>query len=528
MRAQQRPQLSTRLPLTRLSLQSAAFALVMLSFAGCSRDLSEMLGPLLEAPASSRPRIISSNPSESGGAYNPSLPVYVDFDRQMDAFSTERAFSLTGAGKSSGEFRWIGNRLVYDLIAPLDPGIAFVLRVSGSAKSASNAPLEVDYIVHFISGSTIAAPVVLSNTPSANSQAVPQNSNITLVFSRSMNRESVEQAFRINPAVPGAFLWSANDTTMTFQPYSDLQAPVRYSISLGTTATDREGISLHTALSFSFQTGDDLTRPTIQEIREQGAIAALTDGFDGVQKESPLVITFSEPMQATDTEKAISLVRRHDQASVKLQSFWSPTFQSLTIKAEPELIPETDYRLTISTAAKDRSTNALLEDYRLDFRVSNAAGAVNSEFMRLDHAEKTSPEDVQSIGLSSDEETLLSVDGSDLATSGAAGVTAQIVLDFSHSLTPASLPECFSISKVLGSHPASGRILGIAIQNNGALTDSRVVLTIGGLGAGNEYRLRITGGKESTRSIKSTEQPGENPTYLKDSIILNLRIEDIP
>lgn len=508
------------------SLVSLVIAAVLLS--NCSRDLNDILAPLFEAPASSRPRVISSNPSETGGAYNPSLSIFVDFDREMDAFSTERAFSITGAGKSSGELRWIGNRLAYDLTSPLVPGIAFVLRVNGSAKSITNAPMEVDYIVHFISGSTIEAPVVLSNTPFANSQAVPPDGSIVIVFSRSMNRESVEQAFTINPATYGAFSWSGNDSIMTFQPYSELQRPVRYSIGLGSSATDKEGIALHNPLSFSFQTGDDLTRPTITDIREQGAIGALVDGYDGVFKESPFVISFSEPMLAMDTEKAISMIRRHDGASVKLQSFWNPAFQSLTVSPESDLIPETQYRLSISTTAKDQNSNALLDSYRIDFRVSNNAGAVNSDYMRLSNAEKTSPGAVQSIDPSTDITNILLIDGSDLATSGAAGATGKIVLNFSHSIDPASLPESISIEKVLGSHPASGRILGITLQNNGPLVDARVVLTIGGLGSGNEYRLRIGGGNRLTRSIKSREQIGETSTYLERDITLNLRIEDIP
>jgi len=502
---------------------------VLTAVFSCNRSPNDVLSPLFEAPASSRPRVISSNPSEEGGAYDPALPVYVDFDREMDVFSTERAFSLSGAGNTSGEFRWIGNRLVYDLVTPLDPGIAFVLRVTGSAKSTNNAPLETDFIVHFITGSTIEAPVVLSSTPSANSQAVSPDSSIVITFSRPMNRQSVEKAFSMNPSTYGGFTWDADDTIMTFQPYSDLQSPLRYSVSLGTSAHDTEGIVLHAPLSFSFQTGEDLTRPTILEIREQGAISPLTNEYDGVQKEGPFIITFSEPMSPADTDKAISLIQREDGSSVSLQRSWSSTFEQLTIDPDPDLRPETTYRLSVSTAAKDVASNALLETYHMDFTVSNASGAINSDYLRLVHAEKTSPDSIQTIDPSPDKTTVITISGSDLATSGSSGANGEFTFDFSHSLDPPSLPESISISRVLGSHPASGRILGIALQNNGPLSNARVVLTIGGLGEGNEYRLRLNGGKSlNHRSLSSVMQFSENATYMQDAVILNLRVQASP
>ncbi len=497
--------------------------LTLLAVTGCSE---KALAPLFDLSTSSPPKIISSNPSEHSGSYNPLLPIYVDFDQAMDAFSTEAAFSLSGSSIPEGSMRWVGNRLIYDLHAPLPPGAPFVLRVNESAKSIQDVALKQDFIVHFVAGSTVEAPTILSHSPAANAQGVSDDSTIVVRFSRPMDPTSVEQSFRITPATHGSIGWNADNTVLTFQPYVHLQSPARYSVHVGTAATDAEGIALHLPFTFAFQTGTDMVRPAVLDIREQGTLTPLSDGYDGVQKESAFVITFSEPMLAFDTERAISLIRRSDGASVPLQKQWSSSMQSLTIQPESNLIPETEYRLTITSAA-DQQGNLLFQHVHRTFRISNAGGAINSNYLRLLHARIPAPPADQTIPLSG-HTTVVTVPGSDLATSGSSGAASQLVLEFSHSLDPGSLPESVSIQKTLGSHPASGRLLGIELQN-GSLHATRLLVTIGGLGAGNEYRFVISGRNQGAgRSLYSVSQIGESPTYLEEDIVFNLRVEAGP
>jgi glycosidase len=61
-------------------------------------------------------------------------------------------------------------------------------------------------------------PVVVSNYPAHSAAAVPTWSPIVLQFSKPMDTNSVQGAFRISPSVSGAFNWSAANDTMTFTP----------------------------------------------------------------------------------------------------------------------------------------------------------------------------------------------------------------------------------------------------------------------------------------------------------------------
>ncbi len=80
-------------------------------------------------------------------------------------------------------------------------------------------------------------PTVIANSPTGFSE--PVDSRITVTFSRDMDRNSVQSAFAINPDVPGAFSWNGN--TMSYIPTIPLEAGIRYSVTIRSTAMDSTG-----------------------------------------------------------------------------------------------------------------------------------------------------------------------------------------------------------------------------------------------------------------------------------------------
>ena len=63
-------------------------------------------------------------------------------------------------------------------------------------------------------------PVITTSDPRQSETAVPTSSSIVLQFSKSMDTNSVQKAFSIDPAVGGTFRWSSGKDTMTFSPVS--------------------------------------------------------------------------------------------------------------------------------------------------------------------------------------------------------------------------------------------------------------------------------------------------------------------
>ena len=77
---------------------------------------------------------------------------------------------------------------------------------------------------------------------------------IVIPFTEPMNRTSVELAFSITPDMSGAYLWSADSTTLTFLPGQPLDPGTTYSVSVAQSAKDLAGNPLPQTSTFQFTT----------------------------------------------------------------------------------------------------------------------------------------------------------------------------------------------------------------------------------------------------------------------------------
>ncbi len=90
------------------------------------------------------------------------------------------------------------------------------------------------------------------------SRPVGANTNLTpwivVTFSEPMDRISVEQAFSINPAIDGTFVWSSDSRVMTFVPTRDLESGATYFVVIDPTARDLAGNTMMQSKTFQFST----------------------------------------------------------------------------------------------------------------------------------------------------------------------------------------------------------------------------------------------------------------------------------
>ncbi len=80
-------------------------------------------------------------------------------------------------------------------------------------------------------------PYIVSSTPAEGDTSYPAIDDITIKFSRTMDRPSVEAAFSVSPSMDGTFTWKDNYREMTFRPDA-MGYMVDYTISIADTAFD--------------------------------------------------------------------------------------------------------------------------------------------------------------------------------------------------------------------------------------------------------------------------------------------------
>jgi len=492
--------------------------ILALVFAASCDKAQEIPGLLFSnGAAENRPRVVLSSPVPGSSAVAPDTRIFIEFNMPMDHEATQNAFTITGSVPLTGTFRWEGLRMYYDLDAPLQPGESHVMRLSSSARSRDGFTLDVDHIVHFIVGSRIDAPAVTAASPANNSQAVDANTVIRLVFSRDMQCASVESAFSISPSASGDFTWDS-PASFTYRPHQPLQFAVTYSVTISTGAKDTEGIPLASVYTLTFQVGNDFEGPTVTALYEIGNPSPLVDGIAGVYKDSDFTAYFDEAMDFSSTQNNFSLIRLADDSSVAGSFQWNSLFTRLTFVPASPLEPENEYRLEISDGAQDTAGNALSPACRVRFRVDNSAGALNSNYMTLALAEKTSPGGAQTLSTDPDVMTTITVAGSGTAP----GALMTVRLEFSHSLDLSSVPESVYIRKLIGPVGTTEQIIAMSFASTGGLTNNVLIIDFSGIGA-NEYELELTGGRVG---IRSAANGGESGTWMNGDLAIYFRVTE--
>ncbi len=100
----------------------------------------------------------------------------------------------------------------------------------------------------------VTPPTIASSSPADAEIGVPNARPIVINFSKWMDNASVEAALTISPAIVNpTYTWVQNTLTITGDGLVDLTV---YTVTIGTGATDVNGIAVAAELSFTFTTID--------------------------------------------------------------------------------------------------------------------------------------------------------------------------------------------------------------------------------------------------------------------------------
>ncbi|MEM7181064.1 MAG: Ig-like domain-containing protein [Spirochaetota bacterium] len=343
------------------------------------------------------------NASSGSGAV-----IQVTFSEAMEQTVTPQAFSLTPSVE--GNFSWVSDSVLqFAATAALVPNQQYQLTIAQTAQDLAGNTLQDSYTSYFQTSNTDAYPTIstislatgtvancaaaagtatdlLTNTVTDACNGNATSNPITVTFSESMNQANTESAITLSPSISGVFSWPANNQLL-FTPDEQLTYGQRYTLSVSTAAEDSQGQLMQDQVSTSFVVGAlDTTEPNLTcancgvdfEINNDGDNCGATPD-DVVNQQAgssttteacvatPILIEFSEDMDQAETASAISF-----SPSGSFQLTWTAD-NILQVQPLTDLTSDTDYTLTISTAAKDLAGNALASDVVLTFKTENTS-----------------------------------------------------------------------------------------------------------------------------------------------------------
>lgn len=167
--------------------------------------------------------------------------VIVEFKRAVNRRTVEDAFSVEPS--VSGSFEWENDQVLRWTPSELQYATTYTVSVAG--KAIGGDPL-VQSTWDF---TTRSQPKVIEAEPADN--GLPLEPLVRVQFDRRVDRSTVEEAFQVQPDVPGSFDWES-DRVVTWKP-RQLQYSTTYTVSVGGESVDGDPIVPH---EWAFATHD--------------------------------------------------------------------------------------------------------------------------------------------------------------------------------------------------------------------------------------------------------------------------------
>jgi methionine-rich copper-binding protein CopC len=312
------------------------------------------------------PTVLSTNPANNSNNVPLNSKISITFSEPMNMNATEYAFSSVPSLICT--FTWVAGEMTMHLT----PSVSFpmntlyTITISTTAKSKAGVNMQNPYVFSFTTApSGLIPPNVNATTPSNSSSNVALNTNIVLTFSEAMDKSATQTAISSLPTITGTFSWDTAAKVVTWDPTSDLQPNTKYTVTVGVGAKSQVGANMKTPFIFSFTTGiaPDVTPPTVTSTNP-------ANGATDVDKGTKVTITFSEPMDASATEGAVSI----SPGSITKKE-WNANGTVMTLTATLE--DATKYAVVVSTTAKDTAGNAMVAAYAFSFTTQSSGKAVD-------------------------------------------------------------------------------------------------------------------------------------------------------
>jgi len=301
----------------------------------------------------------------------------------------------------------VQNRLVRTVVFVPDrtwePSTTYTLTFTNLQSATHLGSYAADVNLSF---TTEPLPVVANILPEIESTLVP-DAAWTVTFDQPQNSLALIGA-RLEPFVELTQTWSADGKSFTLRPEQFLAQGKQYTLHV--TRTPQQ-------LTFGTQTV--AAQGELQEllneswsVREPPGITTITPGGTGVTLETPLVVTFAEPVDATAFMEQVQL-------KPLITGRWMSADQQ-TFTLQPETLQTaTTYTLTIPNGLRTASGGVLDVDVRAQFRtvepitLATTSPGADAKGVGVDHAVRlTFNQTVQHAGVASHMQFSPSVQGS--------------------------------------------------------------------------------------------------------------------
>lgn len=199
-------------------------------------------------------------------------------------------------------------------------------------------------------------PTVVAHAPQGD--GVSTDSKITIAFSEPMDRSTILDAIRVEPALSSAPHLTWENEAVTLSTDTLLFDGTTYSVRVTDGAKDVAGNPLE-PFAWTFSTGTQVTTPTIIGYGPTGEQAA---------PGRAITVTFSETMDQTSVEAAIEVT---PPLSAPVKAEWNGN--TIELRGHTALLQAKTYSVVVRGSARDAEDTPLAGDFAWSFTTAPAA-----------------------------------------------------------------------------------------------------------------------------------------------------------
>ncbi len=292
-------------------------------------------------------------------------PLTITFDQAMDQASVVAALTFDPA--IEGSLTWADPRTVAFIPSAAWPmGMEYAVTIGTSATTTSGTPFADPYRFNI---KTVGPLEVSTVIPEDSSTGISADSTILVTFNRPVvplvttsEMGNLPVPITITPAIDGKGEW-LNTAIYQLTPSVPLQGGTTYTVTVASGLTSVDGAVLAADFSWSFST----LPPQILSLSP-------SVNQDTVMLESPIVVTFSQPMDKPSTEAAFSVIQAFTSNPPIAGSItWNDNATQLTFTPAEMLAIASAYQVIIKPTAMSASGEAMLD---LSTAFGNAEGYI--------------------------------------------------------------------------------------------------------------------------------------------------------
>lgn len=225
--------------------------------------------------------------------------------------------------------------------------------------AANNAVANTSWTFTTSAAPDITRPTITLKVPAANDVNVALNTKMVVTFSENMDPLTIDvnSVLLQGPgasAVIGTVSYASGAKTATFTPTATLDANTLYTATVTNSARDLAGNSLlkNTVWTFTTGAGPDLTPPTVLSVNPLSFAS-------GICLQKTISATFSEAIDPLTVSTASVQLKISGGAATSGSVTYDVLNNVTTFTPSSDLLPNTSYTATITTAVKDLANNAL-------------------------------------------------------------------------------------------------------------------------------------------------------------------------